>query len=105
MDKSERDSGDSVLLPWLTPVFQGSGTLRMWTASSCHLYSATAKDRCHMLAGTQSRKELVRYPRWMHGQEDRAPRVRKMHNEPGSFLSHSNPDAKEVEGMAGVTAP
>lgn len=77
----------------------------MWTASSCHSYSATAKDRCHVLAGTQSRKELVRYPRWMDGQEDRAPWVTKVHNQPGSFFSHSNPDAKKAEGTAGVTAP
>lgn len=65
-----------------------------------------AKDRCLVLAGTQSGKELVRYPRWMdgHGAQG-APRVRKMHKQPGSFLSHSNPAANKAEDAAGVTAP
>ena len=62
-----------------------------------------AKDRCLVLAGTQSGKELVRYPRWAdgHGAQG-APRVGKMHNQPSSFLSHSNPGAEDT---AGVTAP
>lgn len=65
-----------------------------------------AKDRCLVLAGTQSGKELVRYPRWMDGHRAQgAPWVRKMHNQPGSFLSHSNPGANKAEDTAGVTAP
>lgn len=65
-----------------------------------------AKDRCLVLAGTQSGKELVRYPRWMDGHRAQgAPRVKKLHNQPGSCLSHSNPGANKAEGTAGVTAP
>lgn len=47
----------------------------------------------------------MRYPRWMdgHGAQG-APRVRKMHNQPGSF-PHANPGAHKAEDTAGGTAP
>lgn len=65
-----------------------------------------AKDRCLVLAGTQSGKELVRYPRRMDGHRAQgAPWVKKLHDQPGSCLSHSNPGANKAEGTAGVTAP